>query len=73
MSIALPPYVGGEEYPARKDRRFAFEPSDNAERDSYRALSRLYGLFSLGADQVKFTSNDRIDSDAFLEYVKTHQ
>jgi hypothetical protein len=73
MSIALPPYVGGEQYPARKDRRFAFEPSDNAERDSYRALSRLYGLFSLGADQVKFASNDRIDSDAFLEYVKTHQ
>jgi hypothetical protein len=71
LSTALPPFIGGMQYPAKQDRRREFTATDNVERDSYQALSRLFGNFSLGPERVPFADNGRIDSEAFLDYVGT--
>lgn len=73
LSLALPGAIGGEQYPVRKDRRFAFQSTGEAGRDSYEALSRLFGVFALGADKVRFARDGRIDGGALLEYVRTHR
>jgi hypothetical protein len=45
----------------------------NPERDAFEALWRLYSNFQLGPDAVPFAKQDRIDTQEFLEWLKTHR
>lgn len=62
------------EHHATQDRRREFSatvPAD-AERDAYEALRLLYASFQHSPDMVPFIKDGRIDTEALLEWARTH-
>jgi len=72
LSLALPHFVLGHQYPAGQDRRYDFEATCDAGRDAYEALWRLFTNFKLPRDKVPFSTDSKIDAGQLLEFLKTH-
>lgn len=73
LSPALPGQIPWRERRATDDARREFKDSLNAEYNAYEALWRLFASFQLGPDDVPFDVNHRIDTESFLEYVRTQR
>lgn len=74
ISPGLPPVFAITENRAGQDARREFPAAvpPDAERDTYEALWRLYATFQYGPGQVPFTKNGRFDTQAMLQWTKTH-
>jgi hypothetical protein len=72
--VSLPsnvnPSMAFENYSAGQDIRRTFPATNQPELDAYQALWRVYAVFKLAPDRVAFAANDRIDTEAFLNYVR---